>query len=688
MKERGVPYRKSHDASQRVDDLERLLLARRRLTRLIMREKSPSRLLERTCAALCEAMDWPGAWGVHVDESGHITHRCWAGSGVGDAQIQAHRKGEEPLPCLQQALGTTGIHYRQGREPGCTRCPVAGLSDNHGVVRVRLEHDGQVLGALVLRTPRPIAPDPVLRAFIEDLCADLALALHGIRIERERRESEARFRTVTDIAQDAMIMMGPDGCVTLWNPAAELMFGYSEAEARGQHIHRLLAPVRYHEAYYAAFPGFQRSGRGAAVGRTLQLDALRKNGQEFPVELSLSAFESARGWQAVAIVRDITERRQLHDQLAQRDRLASVGMLAAGVAHEINNPLSFILYNLESLSEELGFPPSPAHLGELRELVEDAHEGAERIRAIARDLKTFSRVEQGARELLDLAQPLDAAANMAHNEVKHRARLHRRYQPIGPVLGNEGALAQVFLNLLVNAAQAIPEGNASAHTITLCVHQHDGEVLATIEDTGSGITPERMGTIFDPFHTTKESGQGSGLGLAICQRIVREHGGRITVCSTPGQGSSFTVHLPLQAEDLDPELSTQEIETSLAQIDAGRVLVVDDEPLIRRSIQRILAREHTVVTCDSGLAASRVLANDPNFDAVLCDLMMPKMTGMDLHAWMQQHTPWLAPRVIFMTGGAFTPRAQAFLDSFPGRKLSKPISAGRLRGMIGELMSL
>jgi len=670
----------------RLRRLERLLKARRSLSRLLMSERDPARLMERTCSTLCQVMGWPGAWGVCCDESGELRHRSWAGQGLNPDHIRAHSLDATPLPCVRAALDRPGIHFLGPSDTTCSGCRVLTPPRRNGVVLVQLEHAGEVLGALVLQTPTMQRPSGELQELIEDLCTELALALHTHRIETARREEGRRFRTVTDTAKDAVIMMAEDGTVSLWNPAAETIFGYSADEAMGKTIHAFLAPERYHAAHLAAFPAFQRTGRGGAVGRTLELAAVHKRGHEIPIELSLSAFQREGRWHAVAIARDITDRKRLQAQLAQADRLASVGMLAAGVAHEINNPLAYILYNLESLDEDLAPSIDPELLADMRERLHDAREGADRIRVIARDLKTFSRVESTQREALCVTQPMDAAANMAHNEIKHRARLERDYAQVPPVLGNEGGLAQVFLNLLINAAQAIPEGAASQHRIGLAVRQRGDWILATVSDSGSGIDPEHMERLFDPFHTTKAKGTGSGLGLAICQRIVSEHGGEIQVESTPGRGSRFTVRLPVLGADLDPEQATVELERELGAPAAGRFLVVDDEPLIGRSITRVLDREHEVVYADSGLAACRILERDTIFDAVICDLMMPVMTGMELHAWMEQHVPHLAGRMIFMTGGAFTPRGREFLEEYQGPRLDKPISARRLRAVVQGML--
>lgn len=532
----------------RVRELERQLESRRRMTRLIVRERDPARLLQGCCRVLCEALGLPGAWGVGQDEAGAITHRSWAGPGMSEAHIRTHRSPDALLPCVEQALSQPGFQQPRDEDSPCGDCHLAPDSSSQNVLRVRLEHDGVVRGALVMQLPLNTEATPELLAFVEDLSSDLALALHSIALERHRGDDEERLRTVTDTAQDAVISMAPDGSVSLWNPAAEAIFGYTAAEALGQPVHALLAPPDLLGRHGDAFPRFRRHGEGAVVGRTIELRARHKRGHEVPVELSLSAYERGDGWHAVAIARDISERQRLQAQLLQVDRLASVGLLAAGVAHEINNPLTYLLYNLEALQEELGgLPPealAPSALEDLRTLVRDAGEGAERIRSIATDLKTFSRAEGDERERLLLRQPMEVAARMAKHELRHRARLETTFEEIPWVLGCEGQLAQVFLNLLVNAAQAIPEGHAHGNLIAMHARREGDEVRASVSDSGPGIAPDQLDRVFEPFYSTKPKDRGSGLGLSICRRIVQEHGGRLEVTSELGRGSTFTVCLP------------------------------------------------------------------------------------------------------------------------------------------------
>ena len=254
-----------------------------------------------------------------------------------------------------------------------------------------------------------------------------------------------------------------------------------------------------------------------------------------------------------AVARD--EKRRTREQLLVIERMASVGTLAAGVAHEINNPLAAVMANIELALRTVGsLPPEVPEVAELLAELRDAHEAAYLVRQIVRDVKLFSRPGDERAGPVDLRQVLDGAARMAWNEIRHRARLVKDYGHVPPVWATEARLGQVFLNLLINAAHAMPVGHADSNRIAI-VTRTDGQGRAVVEivDTGSGILPENLPRLFTPFFSTKPLGTGSGLGLAICRRIVRELGGEIDVRSQAGQGTTVAVTIPAaQAREATP----------------------------------------------------------------------------------------------------------------------------------------
>jgi two-component system, cell cycle sensor histidine kinase and response regulator CckA len=383
----------------------------------------------------------------------------------------------------------------------------------------------------------------------------------------------------------------------------------------------------------------------------------------------------------VCIARDVTEQRQLQTRLSLADRMASMGTLAAGIAHEINNPLAFVVSNLGFLSEEL----ARDNREELRGVLAEAREGAERVRQIVRQLKTFSRPDEERLESVDVHAVLDSAAMLASNEIKHRAQLRREYGPVPRVLGNEGRLCQVFLNLVVNAAQAIPEGAAERNEIRLVTRVGaDGRVVVEVKDTGGGIPPDVLGRIFDPFFTTKPVGVGTGLGLSICHGIVTSMNGDITVESQLGQGTTMRVVLPAAEAPVLPEEKPAQAPPK-PSTRRGRVLIVDDEPAVGRALRRIL-REHDVELATSGRQALERLTLDSSYQAVLCDVMMPDLGGKDLYEAMRSMGTGMEQRFVFVSGGAFTQGARDFLARVPNVTLEKPFDEAAVKRVVRELV--
>jgi CheY-like chemotaxis protein len=272
---------------------------------------------------------------------------------------------------------------------------------------------------------------------------------------------------------------------------------------------------------------------------------------------------------------------------------------------------------------------------------------------------------------------------MAWNEIRHRARLVKNYGKTPPVQASESRLGQVFLNLVVNAAQAIAEGDAENNEIRISTSvDPGGSVVIEIADTGPGMPPEVLVRLFTPFFTTKPMGVGTGLGLSICHRIVTGFGGSIDVKSEVGKGTAFRIALPPARAEVPEEAPSEP--PGMGARRRGRILVVDDEPTLARAIQRTLSAEHDVVALGSAEEALDRIRAGERFDVILCDLMMPQMTGMDLHAELSRVAREQAGQMIFVTGGAFTPRARAFLDETPNQRIEKPFHPLHLRALIND----
>ena len=376
---------------------------------------------------------------------------------------------------------------------------------------------------------------------------------------------------------------------------------------------------------------------------------------------------------------------------AETERMASLGTLAAGVAHEINNPLSYVLGSLDLGLRELhglrallqGHPNEELeHLLGAVAALDSAREGAERVRNIVRDLMDFSRATPGNGEAVEIETVLDSTIRVAWNEVRHRARLIKRYAGISPVIGDEARLGQVFLNLIMNAAQAI-EGDPSVNEITISTSAEDGSAVIEISDTGGGIHEQDLARIFDPFFTTKVAGAGTGLGLAICRGILSSLGGEISVSTELGRGTTFRVVLPFASEQSASQRVVAEVPPP-ELVAPARILIIDDEPLLGQTLLYAFKGRHEVSICTSGREALTRLQTESVFDLVLCDLMMPDVNGAAVYNSVKRDFPALAERFVFMTGGAFTPRAREFLSQHPGAQLEKPFNIADVERLLGQ----
>ncbi len=499
------------------------------------------------------------------------------------------------------------------------------------------------------------------------------------------RQSEEKFRAVFEQSVVGMTLTDRSGRIVSTNHAFRELLGYSEEAAASLSI----TDLREVSGGPPPVEVFGRLRDGQADVVEIPRTYLRPDGGRVEVVLRAKAVRDGAG--ALRFVlgafEDLTERKRIEAQLLLADRMVSVGTLAAGIAHEVNNPLSFVLSNLDFALRELA--ASQGVDREVLRALEDAKVGGGRVRAIVRDLKSFSRGGDEARAPLDLRSVLLSAVGLASNEIRHRAQVSVDPGDVPLVLGSERRLAQVLLNLLINAAQAIPEGNAQANGIRASTGTApDGRAFVEISDTGCGIPPELRSRIFDPFFTTKPVGEGTGLGLSICHAIVTQHGGEVSVEDAPGGGSTFRVLLPAAARAREPfdELRDAAEASPGTGGRRGRVLVVDDEAPIGRAIQRVLSPHHDVTARTSARESLDDLLAGTAYDVVLCDLMMPDMTGMELHARLAEAGSPLAARMVFLTGGAFTPAAREFLERVPNARMDKPFDPAALREAVALAM--
>ncbi len=569
---------------------------------------------------------------------------------------------------------------------------------------------------LVLTDAGPAGLERLLAAGAHDFLsfpherASLGARLVALRARAEGR----RYRLLFENAFDAVATFdAATGRILDVNRAWLELYGYKRAEALALRV----TDVSAEPARTLASIRDETGGRGGHVAVRWHR---KKSGEVFPVEICSGAYSWRGGRVLCAVLRDVTERvradevvrqgraelerrvrertadleranaalerdmserKRLEGRLLFADRMASVGRLAAGVAHEINNPLTAVLNNVAFALESLRRPgpAGGAELGRAAAALEEACEGASRALAVVRDLKTFASADSGGVEPLELSEVLEVAARMAGHEFGGKIALSRELGPLPPVVGNAARVGQLFVNLLVNAAQASAE--AGGGEVRVRARAAPGRVIVEVDDEGKGIAPELLGRVFDPFFTTRPVGRGAGLGLSVCHGIVTAMGGEIALERLEPRGTRVRVALPAARR---PAAEFVRPAPPGAPARRGRVLVIDDDPHVGRSMARLLGSEHDVVALTDPREGLRALLGGAAYDIVLCDLMMPHLTGMDIEAALRDSDPPVP--LVFMTAGAFTEAARAFVESSERRCLDKPIDPAALRRLVNDVL--
>jgi PAS domain S-box-containing protein len=527
-------------------------------------------------------------------------------------------------------------------------------------------------------------------------------------------ETERRFKATFEQAAVGIAHVGVDGRWQRVNARLCDIIGYSHQELMGLTFQDITHPEdleRDLELVQRVLTGnlstysmekryIHKSGRLVWINLTVSLvrkadgtpdyfisvieDISRRRLAESERDLLLAREQRARTEAEELVRRRSAELEAARSALVQAERLATAGQLAAGVGHEINNPLAYVLANvtfaLEELAE-LGLPSD--RVQEMQQALQQAKKGAERIRNVVGDLRTFARANPETLGPVDVRAALEFSLAMAAHQLRHRAQIVRHYEPVPPVLGNESRLGQVFLNLLLNAAHALPEGASAENRVTLTLQERaEGQVAIEVRDTGRGIAAEHLPRIFEPFFTTKPVGEGTGLGLSVCHGIVTGLGGQIEVESTPGQGSTFRVLLPISTLSALERMADERTASVPRPETPRHVLIVDNEPEVLDALARLIGPPHLVERAETGMAVLELLAKGADYDVIFCDLMIPDLTGMDLHDVIAAQRPELLGRMVFMTAGGYTPRALEFLKHTAARHLAKPFDPEAVRAFL------
>lgn len=507
----------------------------------------------------------------------------------------------------------------------------------------------------------------------------LLTALEGERMLRqlhEEQSTKARDSLVKtlDHSPEAVLVIGADDVITYANgPCRELL---EKSEVIGENFRDYFRDEEGREVDSRWLYQIQRADGFVALN---ELDSK-------PVRVTVTpASMDGNDIFVVALV-DLSVERRLQTNLAEMDRMITTGTLAAGVAHEINNPLSFVISNIEFLLEGIEEGRIPRAL--VLECLEVVQVGTKRMKKIVRDLQSLSRKREAEEGLIDLESVVESAIQMVSHRVEERARLVREFEPIPSFLGDESGIAQVTLNLVINALQAIAPGNPEAHEIGIKTKLIGGEVMLEVSDSGVGMSKEMQAKIFEPFFTTKASGEGTGLGLAITSKLVKAMGGRLEVKSEEGKGSKFRIFLPLKLvihDDDETMAKTSNSQQSLLKQKGREILLIDDNRMLLKALERQLTAQYEVRTAGSAKEALSILVGGVLPDVILCDLEMPEISGPAFFdALSELGREDLLSRLIFMTGGAFTATSADFLHAQPLKVLQKPFTLEELNGCLED----
>jgi two-component system, cell cycle sensor histidine kinase and response regulator CckA len=604
---------------------------------------------------------------ILADVVAYLPVGLWVARAPGGEVVYANRAFREILGMeavsgvdIEGAPATYGIFDRQGRPYPVDRLPFSRALQTGRAVQVddlvihRADQRRVYLRAFA--TPMRAGTDGtdlVIVVFTDITAEVLAIA--------DREKAEAHLDLALQHAPITIYALDTEGVITL---------------ARGAGIRAAgLPPDLVGRSVLELFPSdspVTACVRRALAGETM-VETLPAGEAFFDAFMTPVRNREGRITGVIGIATDVTQQRRLQAKAIQNDRVMAMGTLAASMAHEINNPLSYILGSLDEIDRTWARQDPES----LRASLKAVRAGAERIRDVTRDLRSFSRPDEESVSAVELRAVVGAVLELVRKDIEARARLVLKIEDTPAVRANEARLVQVVLNLLVNAWQALEPGDPERKQIGLSTYRDGLNAVVEVWDSGPGIPVEDRDRIFEPFFTTKPVGQGTGLGLFVCRNIVSGFGGEISVRDRPGGGSVFRVILPAAVapagRKLTPPLGSPRFSATPARSSRrARILIVDDDEWVSRTLVKRLEHDFDARAERDGARAVALILADPGLDLVFCDLVMQGLTGMDIYARVQGSGPELLPRLVFMTGGAFTSEAADFVEQHPEAVVYKP----------------
>lgn len=518
-----------------------------------------------------------------------------------------------------------------------------------------------------------------------DLRNAIELALYKHDKDKRTTASEYRYRAVMENASCGIFIFNQSGIILDLNKKTEIIFGQPRDQVIGKDFKTFVVSMERSYADLQIEKLLIEKSIGPNLGHFQQA-----NGEVRDVEYSAVYIDNLEEKFIFCILNDITERNKLRAQTMLSDKLATIGSMATGIIHEINNPMSWILTNLSYLRDKINMLKTENLrqtdiIPKLEEVIGESIQGADRINDIIHELKGFARDDQDDIALLDVHDAIQSAIHMAQPQYKNITSIDMDFADNIPlIMLTHSKLQQVILNLIMNAVQSMDIVNFKKNSIQIQTRFIMNSVHIDIADTGKGISKNYMKKIFEPFFTTKPVGIGTGIGLSICYDIIKNFGGEITVESVEGVGTTFHITLPIQIR-----VSNQKdiLSPKIKPLVRKRILVVDDEPIILAKMDRILSSYHDVSTCDSRTAVDFLITQQMPFDIIITDLCMPDVSGVDLYRSANKVNADIGKKFIFMTGYPLGSPETELLKNIKNICLEKPFTTDQLFQAIDNIIT-